>query len=1466
MTTPVAGKTSQPGDHDGRPAGDTDASGAFVAYDQFIDDQLHTARRQVRTVDIAVSLTTLGAGTLGFFLLAVLCDHWLLPGGLGTVGRWLALAIYLAGALAYSWRSLLPLCIRRINPVYAAFTIERSKPTLKNSLINFLLLRATPAGLAPQVYEAIEQRAATELAQVPVESTIDRSKLIKIGYVFLGLLLVAAIYKVSSPKDPFQTFGRIVLPWADLAPPTRVSIVEVRPGNSTVMRGQRAKISAQVHGITGQQAVRLVYSTDDGQIVDRAVPMQIPTEGYLFECDLPEGKGGIQQDINYRIVAGDATSNEFRLTVQAAPTIVIESVDYVYPGYTGMVSQTVDHQGDLKAIEGTQVTLHALANQPIKAAAIDFDCNGSEDQRMTFDGRHATATMTLELKADRQTPEHTSYQLRFTNADGKENPQPIRHQIEVARDVSPEIEFLAPKRDEIEVPLNGTLRCEVSAHDPDFALARVALVGQWAAGKPFERPLLEDPSKSGQPWQGQFHKKLSLVPQKLGLKVGDVLEYWAFAEDNKTPLANRTETVHRRARIISPVKSEVSPDAVARGDEESADKDQSPGDKQAGKKPASPDGDVENSEADAPAEPSKPGADPARQPNPKRDGDQPPNSDPQNQQQPNKADSMQDRPSDNPDRKPADRDQTDQAQGKQGQEGEENSQNEAGQEQSGGEEQSGKGQSGKGQSGKGKSGKSQSGKDSTGQEGSEQGESTDPSSGDSAQQGEGQGGKPGAQNKQGSNRSGGGKRQPVAKDGTQDGEAFDEIMDRQSEQEQGDSATGARQTTTRSSSTPPAHGTASEKTRDQGPSPEQTGEQKASKQESGNKPAGDQPAGAKPPGAKESADKNSPATGDSQKKGADKQDGDKERASEAAGDKKPADGSGTGAGEKPPGNGEKQPQDSSQGKKDPAGSSDGKMPSTDGQSENGDGGADGKPMPDGKQKPDGKQTAGKKSTDGKAAPDGKDMKHAGDGEEKKPSDDGQSNSPPSSGQSKSGQPGSEKQPPDQQAANKQSSNGQTEKPSAAGQSPNGEKPDKDQLAGENKSGAGTESPKDEQSGDPKAEQGAQPHGKSGQPSTQKPNDQPKGKAGDGQENQGKPGDGQKSADDPSASPKSEGENRPSKQSPGNGKKADGSPEKPGTTPSPSASGRPSDSKGEESGDRQGGGKKGDGQKSKQAGPGGQGSHSAADDGGEGTPDPAGQESSDQPGSDREAEKPTGQNGKTAGPGSKSGSPPGTRSKPADGKNQATDKPAEGKGADKPGEGQTGGKPAADGGQGQSPSGNRGKAGPGQGGGNAGDNQPVEPPPAAAEQADEANLDFARKATELTVQRLRDQLAKGQVDQDLLDRLQWSQQDMERWVSRWEEMFRRSEQRGKEGQAARKELDATLRSLGLRPHGAEVSGHRPDDTARGMKEGRRTQPPAEYRDQVRQYLQGVSRTQNGATTGRGAQPSRQTAPAGAGSEK
>ena len=53
-----------------------------------------------------------------------------------------------------------------------------------------------------------------------------------------------------------------------------------------------------------------------------------------------------------------------------------------------------------------------------------------------------------------------------------------------------------------------------------------------------------------------------------------------------------------------------------------------------------------------------------------------------------------------------------------------------------------------------------------------------------------------------------------------------------------------------------------------------------------------------------------------------------------------------------------------------------------------------------------------------------------------------------------------------------------------------------------------------------------------------------------------------------------------------------------------------------------------------------------------------------------------------------------------------------------------------------------------------------------------------------------------------------------------------------------EFDKTLRSLGLRPDGVRSSRDVPTDVKGGQAEGRRSRPPAGYRDQLKAYLQGT----------------------------
>ena len=173
--------------------------------------------------------------------------------------------------------------------------------------------------------------------------------------------------------------------------------------------------------------------------------MTMAAGGYRHEVTLPPDSDGLQQHLTYYLAAGDFQSPVFTIHVETAPTILVDSVQYDYPDYMGLADRTVQGQGDLRAIEGTQVTLNAKANTPIDQAEIDLGCRGLRGVRMTADDRAASGNFTLRLRRDDPTrPEHDSYQLRFTDIVGHQNQRPVRHKIEVIADRPPRIELVDP--------------------------------------------------------------------------------------------------------------------------------------------------------------------------------------------------------------------------------------------------------------------------------------------------------------------------------------------------------------------------------------------------------------------------------------------------------------------------------------------------------------------------------------------------------------------------------------------------------------------------------------------------------------------------------------------------------------------------------------------------------------------------------------------------------------------------------------------------------------------------------------------------------------------------------------------------------------------------------------------------------------------------------------------------------------
>src|SRR5438046_364923 len=148
--------------------------------ERIIHRQLARTSVQLRLIDLASGIATWIIGVLVLFIISALVDHFF---ELGAVGRWSALAVLVSASLWYLVVAVGPLLVRTINPEYAARTIEEATPTLKNSLINFLLLRQDRSGIKEIVYQAVERQAASDISTVPVEATVDRTRLIHAGYV-----------------------------------------------------------------------------------------------------------------------------------------------------------------------------------------------------------------------------------------------------------------------------------------------------------------------------------------------------------------------------------------------------------------------------------------------------------------------------------------------------------------------------------------------------------------------------------------------------------------------------------------------------------------------------------------------------------------------------------------------------------------------------------------------------------------------------------------------------------------------------------------------------------------------------------------------------------------------------------------------------------------------------------------------------------------------------------------------------------------------------------------------------------------------------------------------------------------------------------------------------------------------------------------------------------------------------------
>jgi len=568
--------------------------------ERYLARRLAAAGADYKGVALTTFLLAAGVGVMLWLGGGVLAEHWLMPGGLPASVRWAWLATGLVALVAAAVRWVLPLIRYRVNLVYAARMLEQEHPGLHNDVVNAVLAQAHADESTPLVVKSLRRRAARQLKGVAGDGVVDRGPALRLAFVLAALIAAACLYELVAPKSLLVSAARLVAPWLRVSAPSRVRIspptlswslpggasaaadrsLPVVNGVATLVRGRQLVVSSEIDGLSGDEKPTLLVAPvadDASSPPDGWRTPLLPAAGGGYTAVLPDASRGLDQSVDIVIAAGDARSERLRVAVVDEPAMLVREVHYRYPPHTGQAPETIPWQGDIRGVEGTQVTVLAECNHPLEAAWIDLGPDGKRDVPLTIgqkDLARGRGTFTLKLTADRTVAEHGRYRLLFQpKAASLSQREPtvvdkMEYRIEVIPDLAPEIAIEEPAERVVRVPPDAPVTVRLRAVDPDFGLASVTVETRVAAGG--ERPgqeLLVGPRKN-------FRGAATLIPAALGAGPGQELEYRGVAKDTRPEQPNVATTEWYKLRIDASAPPRQPPpadDREAPGDGDVAD-------------------------------------------------------------------------------------------------------------------------------------------------------------------------------------------------------------------------------------------------------------------------------------------------------------------------------------------------------------------------------------------------------------------------------------------------------------------------------------------------------------------------------------------------------------------------------------------------------------------------------------------------------------------------------------------------------------------------------------------------------------------------------------------------------------------------------------------------------------------------------------------------------------------------------
>ncbi len=511
-----------------------DVAAAPADADRLIEQRIHEACEALWWSELTRAILKLLILSIMITLVWVVIDQWIYSPN--TTPRWVIFFALIASGIWYLARFVVPLLGSSIRPEYAARSLERDFPELRQSLTSYVALRNDRGGsqLRHRVVRSIGASTAGHLRThdvLPAEAAGTFRWWIGTA-VALALLLA---YGVASPKNSLQSAARLVAPFASIDPAVRVLITDVQPGNTEAVAGRPVTVSAKIDGLRDDEQAFLAWQRPD--VTDQVVlDFDSETRRYTGELSLTHSDTGL---IPYTIEAGDAIAGPFELMVQDVPVVAIASIHYQPPAYTKQSAWT-GSGGAIHALDGTEVAILATTNRPIVKANIEFNPRPLGDAvqatagvtAMKIEGDGMSVSVAFPLRSSRgrsAAVELDGYRISVWDSAGQRNPDPIIYPIQVITDLPPEVAIMMPRKSPKDLPIDAQQVIEIHASDPDFGLQQIALEIRSGIDL-IDQPVLWADKQGA---TGNQVAEYRLRPREHGLRIGDTVQVIAVATDNR---------------------------------------------------------------------------------------------------------------------------------------------------------------------------------------------------------------------------------------------------------------------------------------------------------------------------------------------------------------------------------------------------------------------------------------------------------------------------------------------------------------------------------------------------------------------------------------------------------------------------------------------------------------------------------------------------------------------------------------------------------------------------------------------------------------------------------------------------------------------------------------------------------------------------------------------------------------------